>query len=348
MKEPSNKYAVAVRCSCHSVWCQKCFRKHFAPKQSMRMQRMNWRRVRMITLTLNPANWVDGEDAYMWYKLHKPVGRFIENLKRAGIVITDWTCNMEWHDNGFPHWHLLIEVDKPGKAGMIGQELLHKLWSWGDENHRIHEWFFKSEERFKKFTGYFAKTGYLQKDKQHQMILPSWANGQGWEGMKINRFSSMRRPGASQTSRPETSKKEPVKRPRRAMTYATKHSRCGNSVEIWEVEVFGEPYNPTFSRTRKGVFNVPYDVAIAHLEGEFYKGFGFSYEANTDFVCRVMRAWEVSPPKPPSKPREYQEPFPGTTINIMRDRHYHAAWGVLDKPVSPFADTLQNSLLTYV
>ncbi len=59
------KYAIAVRCSCSSVWCQKCFKKHFAPIEAARMGRMDWRRTRMVTLTLNPANWVNGEDAYM-------------------------------------------------------------------------------------------------------------------------------------------------------------------------------------------------------------------------------------------------------------------------------------------
>jgi len=246
---------------------------------------MDWRRTRKVTLTLNPANWDDGEAAYVWHVINKPVGRFIQNLKRAGIGVTDWTCNMEWHDNGFPHWHLMIEVDKAGPAGMIGQELLHKLWSWGDHNHRIHEGYFHNEKQFKDYTGYFAKSGYLHKDKQHQMILPGWASGKGWEGKKINRFSSMRRRGQGQA--PEPPKEETLKRARRKMTYASKHERCGNSVDIWEVEVYGDGLESKFDRSKIGTFHVPYDLVVKSLDGQFYEGFGFSFEGGTEFVIQV-------------------------------------------------------------
>ena len=324
---PGEKYPIVVRCSCSSVWCPKCFKKHFAPKEAARMGRMDWRRTRMVTLTLNPANWVDGEDAYIWYKINKPIGHFIENLGRSGINVTDWTCNMEWHDNGYPHWHLLIEVDKPGPAGMIGQELLHKLWSHGDTTHRIHEYYFKSEKRFQEFTGYFSKSGYLHKDKQHQIILPAWASGPGWAGVKINRFSSKRISGPKPEEKPEEPAGEPAKRPRRVMTYAAKHGRCGNQVDIWEVEVYGDGEEKHFARSYIGKYTVPYDLVINSFSGQFYEGLGFSFEGTTAFVCHILKAWESSPPPPPGRRKEFQPALPPHLINQWRERHFTALFG---------------------
>jgi Putative transmembrane protein precursor. len=352
---PSDDYAVVVRCSCHSIWCPKCFRKYFAGKESARMQRMDWRRTRKVTLTLNPANWVDGEDAYMWFKLHKPIGHFIENLGRAGVKVTDWTCNMEWHDNGYPHWHLLIEVDKPGRKGMIGQELLHELWAWGEKSHRIHEGYFETEQQFKEFTGYFAKSGYLHKDKQHQMILPDWASGQGWAGMKINRFSSKRSvksaPELSTDAEPEKAMEaearadaEPVDameseapadaeaetwgRPyRNKRTYAVKHGRCGNQVELWEVEYCQDGPSPRLERTYLGRYSVPYDLVVNGLAGNFYEGIGFSLECTVDFANELLKSWERSPPAPPGKRSEYKPSLPAYMIGEGRGRHFYSVFG---------------------
>jgi hypothetical protein len=323
------KYAIAVRCNCSSIWCPKCFKKHFAPKEAARMGLMDWKRTRMVTLTLNPAGWVDGEDAYNWYKNTKPIGHFIENLGRAGITVTDWTCNMEWHDNGYPHWHLLIEVDKPGKAGMIGQELLHKLWSHGDNSNRIHEYFFSSEERFKKFTGYFSKSGYLHKDKQHQIKLPSWTETPEWAGVKINRFSSMRGArGKNQESKPAPAP-EPMKRPRKKLTYATKHGRCGNAVDIWEVDVDQYGDSKGYSRTYIGKFTVPYETVINSLRGEFVEGYGYSFEGTTGFVCQLLKAWEARPPEPSQRRNEFRVAIPIDKINWWRERHKNREYAPL-------------------
>ena len=285
---------------------------------------MSWDRVRMVTLTLDPSNWPDGEAAYVWSKLTKPIGRFIQNLGRNGITVTDWTCNMEWHDNGYPHRHLLIEVDKPGRAGMIGQELIHQLWAWGDKTHRIHEHYFSTEKQFKKFAGYFAKSGYLHKDKQHQIILPAWASGRGWEGKKINRFSSMRGPtvkAEEPETKPET---EPLKRFRNKITYAAKHGRCGNQVDLWQVEACEDD---RLERTYLGRYNVPYSVVVGCLPGAFYEGVGFSLECSPELANQVLKSWEMSPPKPPERPQEYIPALPAFMLDMGRDRHFEAVFG---------------------
>jgi len=120
--------------------------------------------------------------------------------------------------------------------------------------------------------------------------------------MKINRFSSMRRSSVN-AGEPEEKTAEPLKRVVRRMTYTAKHARCGQQVEIWEVDVFeGSDHETHYARTKVGTYHVPYDLVVNSLAGDFYEGFGYSFESDSGFVCSVLRSWEKSPPAPPEKP----------------------------------------------
>lgn len=252
------------RC-CGSVWCPKCFKRFFSPVQADRMSLMTWNRVRFVTLTLDRSLVGQGEEAYNWYKNTKPLGRFIQDLRRSGVVVTDWTANLEWHDDGSPHWHVLIETDKSGKAGQIGQGRLHDRWPYG----RIHEGFFKSENQFKDFLGYFQKSGYLHKDKQHQIELPSWSQADHWRGAKINRFSSMRRPGVDER-KPTVKLEEPsvpaYERP--PTTYQDRLDLCGDETEVWAIDRSGR-------QELLLKFRIPYYLLVEELAGAYEDGVGF-------------------------------------------------------------------------
>ena len=98
----------------------------------------------------------------------------------------DWVVCLEWHRNGFPHWHLTIDVTVQGKRGMIGGDNLRQYWPIGG----VRETPIKSKAHWYHLTGYFKKHGYFEKKKAHQGMLPKWAK----EGTKrIRRSDSMRR-----------------------------------------------------------------------------------------------------------------------------------------------------------
>jgi hypothetical protein len=198
---------------------------------------------------------------------------------------------------------------------------LHKLWSHGDRNNRIHEYYFKSEERFKNFTGYFAKSGYLHKDKQHQIKLPTWTEAKEWAGVKINRFSSKRISGGAVQEQKEEAAGEPAKRPRKRVTYATKHGRCGNAVDIWELEIDSYSDDKVFSRAYVGNFDVPYETVINRLDGKFIDGYGYSFEASKDFVVYFLKVWERTLPPPPETRKEFRPGVPIGEIDSWRRRH---------------------------
>jgi len=174
----------AYQCRCGSVWCPRCFRSRRVPKISARLKNMNWESVRQIVLTLDPKKFDSPQQAHEYIASHKVIPQLIHNLKRtAGVTVKDWLWCMEWHNNGFPHWHLFVETEKTGRASMIGGENIRHYWTYGS----VFESPIKNQRHWDNFTGYFQKTGYFEKKKKHQMQLPAWAQ-------KLNK--SIRRTGS--------------------------------------------------------------------------------------------------------------------------------------------------------
>jgi hypothetical protein len=272
---------VARKESCRSVWCPVCFRRYFVPKEKRRMSRLDWRKTRMLTLTFDRAITGAGEEAYVWYREKKPIGRFIQNLGRAGVKVEDWTCNLEWHDDGTPHFHLLIQVSKSGRAGQIGQELIHRCWPYG----RIHEYYLKTESSFLKFLGYFGKTGYLHKNKQHQITLPPWTAGEHWRGKKINRFSSMKHLGQGESGRqaiPSEAEQLEEADQQEMNTYQERLARCGQETNFWLVPP-GQP-----ERFIQKLL-VPFREVVEMMSGRFVERLGFVLDGPPWLLLQAFR-----------------------------------------------------------
>lgn len=173
---------------CMSSWCPVCFRLYVAPQISAKMQSMNWASVRIITLTIDREQFADGEAAYQKVKDSQAISAMCRNFVRfAGKEIKNWLWVLEWHEDGFPHWHLVVEMRQSGRRSMIGQEIIHKYWPWG----RIREGYVSDARHWRNISGYLQKKGYLTggDDKGHQTELPEWAKNYGH---RIKRRGSMR------------------------------------------------------------------------------------------------------------------------------------------------------------
>ena len=168
--------SVTVDCmkgNCRNVWCPPCFKRGRAKKIAKRLSSFDWQSSRHVVLSFDPAKYDHNpKKAYLEARKKKYVAKAIYKLEdKHNITIRDWVWCIEWYRNGFPHWHIIIDVEKKGKAGQIGQDKIHDAWGKG----RIHESFFRNEKHFREFTGYFEKAGYFDKKKAHQAILPDWA-----------------------------------------------------------------------------------------------------------------------------------------------------------------------------
>ena len=121
------------------------------------------------------SEWVSG----MGRNTHRTIGK--ENL--------DWIWFLEWHEDGFPHWHVFFESTKKGRHGRIGFRNIKRYWSYGD----VKEYFITDSKHWEKMFGYVEKAGYFDDEKKaaYQGRLPEWALS--YTGT-IRRFSGKVRP----------------------------------------------------------------------------------------------------------------------------------------------------------
>jgi len=188
------------KCCCHSVWCPSCFSIMYHDKVLDKFNPFDWKKTRQLTLTVNPDLFDSGSAAIMYIRENRTTGEFIRRLKRGvktkvgnkwiekykPVKISRWAWFLEWHANGFPHYHIFIETPVAGSAGMIGADFIRDSWglsTW------VNESYFKNEEHFSNLTGYYAHKGYFDKGKKHQGILP--------DEIKENVKSRIKRYGSS-------------------------------------------------------------------------------------------------------------------------------------------------------
>jgi hypothetical protein len=163
---------IAHKCGCNLVWCPKCFKQRGAKTITQKLQRMNYKSTRQVVLTVNPELFNDGNSAHKKITSKRLIASLIRDLERTqNVKVKDWQWVLEWHRNGFPHWHLFIDVTVEGRRGMIGGDTIRHYWKWGS----VKEMPIKSKKHWFKITGYFEKHGYFDKRKAHQASLPQWA-----------------------------------------------------------------------------------------------------------------------------------------------------------------------------
>ena len=174
------------KCSCRLVWCPACWDRFLKSPLVKRLRSMAWGHVRHVEFSID-RKFTSGREAYLFIMQKRGIAQMLKDFARTdGIPINDAVWVLEWHKDGYPHFHVFIDVGIAGPAGMIGQRLLHARWPWGLW---VHESPIKSENHWNSVVGYFDRKGYFEGDKGHQGRLPEW----GLRGkMKIRRWGSMR------------------------------------------------------------------------------------------------------------------------------------------------------------
>jgi hypothetical protein len=233
---------------------------------------MDWKRVRQVVLTVDREVFKSGQEALESMKNTKAIPNMIWNLKRVkGLGVIDWLWVLEWHGDGFPHWHLFIEVEKEGGEGMIGGDVIRKYWGrakW------VKESFVESEEHWKSIVGYFQKNGYFGKGKEDQTRLPEWALEYS---LMIKRFGSMVLPKMDEEKKIGLGVGFGKKREGRR-SYKMILNECGKKSRI---SVKGE------------IISFEIDLVVDYwkfrneLKGDYVKGVGFVSEVSIDDLNRI-------------------------------------------------------------
>jgi hypothetical protein len=169
-------------CLCKSVCCDKCHKLYYVPKYKDRIKEFDYRRTRHVILTTDRNKFQSNVDALETITGKKSLHAFLRKIERGKkkkighnwvwefepVKISNALAVLEFYEDGYPHWHFLIEVEKEGQKGMIGGEMLHWAWSYGI----VRETYFQDQNHWKNIAGYFADKGYFEKGKEYQTRLP--------------------------------------------------------------------------------------------------------------------------------------------------------------------------------
>ena len=309
VKRRDGKVRVTARkCKCGSVWCPECSKLKWVPRMVDALSKFDWRRTRELVLTCDREAFKDGEEAFTYAQEHQVVRQFIRNLIRGckekigkkwewkyrPVKITNWRWFVEWHKDGFSHWHVFIETEKAGPAAMIGGDMVRHYWPlarW------VKETYFKSERHWRNQVGYFGRNGYFHKDKRHQTRLPEWAMDK--PGLRIRRSDGYRFEKESDAKRigdyfdrmspmivdkrTGEIRKWKGERSRVVKTYRERLEACGK--RTWMKIVSAK-------ETIKGLFAIPYKEIRNSYEGEFKRGLGYIFEVASQRLGEFLEKCE--------------------------------------------------------
>ena len=268
--KPGKIKVVGRRCGCGGSFCPACG-KQAVQRGVGKLRKLEWQRVRAVDLTLDPKKYPDPEAAY--HAMEKEVGYFIDRLRRSGVLVTRWVCFLEWHLSGLPHFHVFIEVEQAGRAGMIGYDRLQACWAHGF----VREWPVKSEAHWKNLLGYAGKTGYLHKAKRHQVTLPAWG---------LASKAKIRRVHGSQASKANP---DPWGGPDHFSEWMRKYGNKWDDSAVTTVDQSGKADQQTNGERLAGcgletyIYYAPRDCSVSYqgkvgISFAAFKGMGASYQ----------------------------------------------------------------------
>jgi len=283
----------AVKCKCGKVWCPACGRRRLGKQVADYVAVWDWQRVRVVTLTVDRKQFSGPDQAFDYLQQTKALPNLFRGLVRTvGKGVVDWVRWIEWHKDGYPHWHVLVLVDKPGRAGMLEHSFIRHYWPYGGSREdRI-----RNERHWQRMTGYMEKHGYMDKGKGHQSVLPQWARDRKTTIRRWGRMHSAGNGAASESLVRSKRNREQERRDWESMdideridrigdwfdqqadraadqrTEGDKLDECGCAAEIW-AGPFG--FNPQHYIGRTAA---RYDVFVASVHGEWVQGQGFVFD----------------------------------------------------------------------
>lgn len=205
-------------CQCQSVWCEQCSgRSPTTMRVSQIMSKLEWTKVRHIILTLDRS--LDPLSAFSKIRANRDIPKFLRKLDAFR-----WIWILEFHSDGYPHWHVLAESPD---GLMFGHRRITDAWRHGI----VWESYIKNANHWGRIIGYHKKKGYLAgESKKHQLCLPEYLKDQ----TSVRKFAysaSLRDEKQSEPEVKEAVNKKKVK-PRKPRTYEEKLSSCDEKVKV--------------------------------------------------------------------------------------------------------------------
>ena len=110
---PVTSRLIACSNGCKSRFCESCcLPLGIKLKRRLIPVLQTFRRVMMLTLTIDPQHFAGPIEAFEHVKKARCLGVTMQALRRAGVLLSErWFAVIEWQDNGWPHWHVLVEAE---------------------------------------------------------------------------------------------------------------------------------------------------------------------------------------------------------------------------------------------
>lgn len=112
--------------TCKSWFCPKCcVGRGLAVREKLVKALQSFKSLQMWTLTIDPELFGNDPVAAMEYVSKKRcVGELVRTLRKRGVLNSDrWFCVLEFQQNGFPHFHLLVD------ASFVPYDLVADRWN---------------------------------------------------------------------------------------------------------------------------------------------------------------------------------------------------------------------------
>lgn len=291
-------------CNCRSPWCPHCS-KFCKSSETIRerLADLQWDRVRQVVLTVSRGTPAD--EAMEKIRKTRAIPKMIKNL---GLKDRRWLWVLEFHADGYPHWHLFIE-NLRGKAGMIGKSRVQAAWKHGN----VWESYPKDEKHWRATTGYHRKAGYFAAEhKAHQLTLPSYLQHQSRVRKFSSNFDVSKRSlqkkvsgnaveGEKTPANPKPGKKR-VQKP-----YLQRLNECNTTCKVQKGRAWIEVQAPG-SKIR--------EAAICKLDAIDYQTFQGDHESIIDFLIEIEDPGRADP-NPGSDPKEDAQPGAPDTDNPL-------------------------------
>jgi hypothetical protein len=298
--------------SCNTSWCPICGLRRLKDVLVEVFNTWDWKSVRSYVLTVDRELYSSAHEAYMQIQRAKELAEFQRRVKKKllheGLRMLDYFWLLEWHKDGYPHWHFYVLVNKRGKAGRINP-IVNLTEAWGRARF-VKEGFIERYDHWKKTLGYVAKHGYFADGKKEQAELPEWAKDLPFNGprrLRMKRFERMRtdqRNGAEKGKKGEKGvTKEQIMQLLETFEGSVYHPESGE----WEPPYYGK------EETWKGKLNscgakcfmtlnhclffltVRIDFSyqeVKKMSGEYREGEGYFVDMSLDQLMGMLRLYD--------------------------------------------------------
>lgn len=110
---------------CNCRFCEECHeRLGICLREEVREVIKDWKSPRLWTLTVDPELFDSPEEAFRYVREKRCISELMRSLRKFDYIGKHYFAVIEYHKNGWPHWHFIVDA----KALKIPHEYVLERW----------------------------------------------------------------------------------------------------------------------------------------------------------------------------------------------------------------------------